>query len=81
MIVLYGEVEGGDTQMPLDRKDWALLAIANAGHGVSLSPVQLQKSLFLLGRELGSKVGANFYDFQPYTTDRSISTFIGMPKH
>jgi hypothetical protein len=51
--------------MPLNRKDWALLAIA-AAEGQSLSPVQLQKSLFLLGREMAPQVGTDFDQFEPY---------------
>ncbi|MBI4506702.1 MAG: hypothetical protein HY691_14300 [Chloroflexi bacterium] len=51
--------------MSLERKDWALLAIA-AAKGEPVSPVQLQKSLFLLGRELGNLVGEEFYEFEPY---------------
>jgi hypothetical protein len=34
--------------------------------GRGLSPVQLQKVLFLLGKKLPQEVGPNFYDFQPY---------------
>jgi hypothetical protein len=49
----------------MERKDWALLAISFAG-GRGLSPVQLQKSLFLLGKELPAEVGDGFYDFIPY---------------
>src|SRR5690242_17212272 len=31
-----------------------------------LSPVQLQKCLFVLGKELPAEVGDDFYDFIPY---------------
>lgn len=51
--------------MSVARKNWALLAIA-AASGEPVSPVQLQKSLFLLGRELGDLVSGDFYEFQPY---------------
>lgn len=47
------------------RKDWALLAISFA-EGDLLTPVQLQKSLFLLGRNKPDEVGPGFYDFQAY---------------
>ena len=47
------------------RKDWTLLAIA-AAEGEVLSPVQLQKSLFLLSRNLPNLVGEDFYTFRPY---------------
>lgn len=49
----------------MERKDWTLLAITAAGSR-GLSPVQIQKSLFLLGKELPSEVGPFFYDFIPY---------------
>lgn len=47
------------------RKDWTLLVIA-AGRGQPLSPVQLQKVLFLLGQEHPSVLGSDYYDFVPY---------------
>ncbi len=49
----------------LNRKDWTLLAIAGAKEK-GLSPVQLQKTLFLLGRQMPEAVGTDFYDFKPY---------------
>jgi hypothetical protein len=49
----------------MNRRDWALLAI-RFGESKGLSPVQLQKSLFLLGRELPEEVGPGFYEFRPY---------------
>jgi DNA-binding PadR family transcriptional regulator len=42
-----------------------LVAIAAAG-GEPVAPVQLQKSLFLLGKELPGEVGADFFKFKPY---------------
>lgn len=45
--------------------DWTLLAIA-AGKERGLTPVQLQKSLFLLGEKYRKSVGRKFYDFVPY---------------
>jgi uncharacterized protein len=62
MIVASNE---GDGQMVMRRRDWALLAIA-AADGEPLSPVQLQKSLFLLGQEMGDLVGQPYYQFSPY---------------
>ena len=47
------------------RRDWILLAIHYVD-GVRLSPVQLQKSLFLLGEKKPSAVGGGFYNFVPY---------------
>jgi hypothetical protein len=42
-----------------------MLAVAQA-KGSGLSPVQLQKSLFLLGKELPTEVGFDFYNFTPH---------------
>ena len=48
-----------------DRKNWALLVLALA-EGRPFSPVQLQKSLFLIGKKLpSSEMPANFYRFEP----------------
>jgi hypothetical protein len=48
-------------------KDWVLLVIA-AARETSISPVQLQKALFLLSRNLTRKQlkRASLYNFQPY---------------
>jgi uncharacterized phage-associated protein len=50
----------------LEPRDWTLLAIA-AGNGEALSPVQLQKSLFLLGEMKLPKPRPLFYDFVPFS--------------
>jgi uncharacterized protein len=49
----------------MNRKDWTLLAISFAGDS-GLSPVQLQKCIFLLGQEQQGCVGQGFYEFSPY---------------
>ena len=49
----------------MNRADWTLLALS-AAEGEPLTPVQLQKSLYVLGRECADDVGSDFYDFQPY---------------
>lgn len=49
----------------MQRRDWVLLAIAAAG-GEGVSPVQLQKSLFLVGKNCKRTVGARFYKFTPF---------------
>ncbi|MEW5911296.1 MAG: hypothetical protein AB1814_01970 [Thermodesulfobacteriota bacterium] len=49
----------------MDRKEWALLAIA-AAQGDFLTPVQLQKSVFLMDRNLQEMLGPSGYDFTPY---------------
>jgi len=48
----------------MNREDWVLLAIY-FGQERGLSPVQLQKCLFLLGQEMGREVGY-FYEFYPH---------------
>ena len=49
----------------MNKKDVALLAIAYA-KGNGLSPVQLQKTLFLLQKKAPTLVGHDFYNFEPY---------------
>lgn len=48
----------------MNREDWTLLALYFGG-GRGLSPVQLQKSLFLLAMEV-AEVRPNFYEFVPH---------------
>jgi hypothetical protein len=48
----------------MDRKYWTLFAIA-AADGEPVSPVQLQKSLFVLGAKYRGDLG-KFYAFTPY---------------
>ena len=47
------------------RKDWNLLVISSAGNE-GLSPVQLQKALFLLGQTVPRINQAEFYEFKAY---------------
>lgn len=47
-----------------DRSDWTLLAIATATKPVT--PVQLQKSLFLLGKDLPEIAKGDYYRFSAY---------------
>lgn len=47
------------------RQDWLLLTLSKSPGG-AMSPVQIQKSLFLFGREAGSSIGTHFYSFVPY---------------
>jgi hypothetical protein len=49
----------------VNRQDWTLLTIA-AAKEKGLSPVQLQKSLFLLQQKYRKQVGSSFYNFVPY---------------
>ena len=49
----------------MERQDWLLLVLAAADRK-PLSPLQLQKSLFLVGYDLAKLVGPDFYTFQPF---------------
>jgi hypothetical protein len=49
----------------MNRLDWNLLAIAAAG-GQPLSPVQLQKALFLFEHAFGTAFEGPGYNFLPY---------------
>jgi uncharacterized protein YwgA len=48
-----------------DRHDWLLQALSHQKDG-RLTPVQVQKNMFLMKMEAGRKVGRNFYNFVPY---------------
>jgi len=47
------------------RRGWLLLAIAVSGAS-GLSPVQLQRSLFLVCQKREEQVGPDFYEFESY---------------
>ena len=49
----------------LTRQDWLLLALSKSPGG-TMSPVQIQKALFLFGQEVGRSLDAEFYSFEPY---------------
>ena len=50
----------------MDRSDWVLL-VTTLGDGTPMTPVQLQKSVFLAGRLLPSaQAQKDFYTFEPY---------------
>lgn len=49
----------------MERRYWTLLVLDEAGP-TGLSPIQLQKSLFLIGRNLPNEVGNDYYEFVPY---------------
>ena len=49
----------------LTRQDWLLLALSKSPTG-TMSPVQIQKALFLFGQEVGGSLGTDFYSFEPY---------------
>ena len=49
----------------LTRQDWLLLALSKSPGG-AMSPVQIQKALFLFGQGSGDSMGTDFYSFQPY---------------
>ena len=48
----------------MKKTDILLLVLSAAEE--SLTPVQLQKSLFLIGELMSQDVGDNFYQFEPY---------------
>jgi len=49
----------------MKRRDWTLLVLAVA-EGKPLTPVQLQKVLFLIGQNVPQEHRPEFYDFVPY---------------
>jgi len=49
----------------MERKHWTLIVLDEARPG-SLSPLQLQKILFLISKRLPDEIGENFYHFVPY---------------
>ena len=49
----------------LTRQDWLLLALSKSPGG-GMSPVQIQKALFLFSQEVGGSIGPEFYSFEPY---------------
>jgi uncharacterized protein len=49
----------------MNRRDFALAALSGAQRQ-SLTPVQLQKLLFILDRNIGDRVAGSGFDFQPY---------------
>ena len=50
----------------LKREDWVLVVLA-AAKGDPLTPVQLQKGLFLLEKRCPEVSGGNYYSFTPYS--------------
>jgi uncharacterized protein YwgA len=49
----------------MKQRDWLLLVVA-AAEDDGLDPVQLQKSLFLLGEKRRRYLGPKFYEFEPH---------------
>ena len=47
------------------RQDWLLLALAHR-KGLPMTPVQIQKTMFLMSAEAKQHVGGGFYKFIPY---------------
>ena len=60
-----GHTEKGCYEMIITRQDWLLLALSKSPGGI-MSPVQIQKTLFLFGQEVGDMLGTAFYSFEPY---------------
>jgi len=63
-----GPVVGGEPRRA--RRSWLLVAIAISGDS-GLSPVQLQRSLFLFGQKREEQVGPGFYEFEPHESGPS----------
>jgi hypothetical protein len=51
--------------MMTTRHEWLLLALAHR-NGQPMTPVQIQKAMFLMGMEAKKLVGPGFYQFVPY---------------
>ncbi len=49
----------------MNKEDWLLLIIGEAGDR-GLTPIRMQKSLFLIKQNLGGEIEGDFYDFEPY---------------
>ncbi len=49
-----------------NRSEFVVAAFAAGGRGVALDPLQAQKLLFLINREVSKRIGGPFFDFQPY---------------
>jgi uncharacterized protein len=54
-----------DTKQGLAKRDWLLLAV-DAAKPKALTPIQLQKALFLIGQRMPEAGGAGFYKFVPH---------------
>lgn len=53
--------------MKIERRYWPLVVLATLPEGERrLTPMQLQKTLFLIGKNIGAAVGRDYYDFVPY---------------
>ena len=67
----YGPVKTHNVRVPEagmstpDRSDWPLLALEAAEDG-ALTPVQMQKVLFLLSKQALHLISTDFYDFEAY---------------
>ena len=48
----------------MTRQEWLLLALVSAEHG--MTPVQVQKTMFLLRMEAPTRLQDDFYNFEPY---------------
>ncbi|WP_428939675.1 hypothetical protein [Fontivita pretiosa] len=65
--IAFSRAANGHKEDPMmrNRRDWTLVAIA-AAPDHCLTPVQLQKSLFIFGDRLPQLVGEKYYRFRPY---------------
>jgi hypothetical protein len=60
----------------LNRRDWLLIAITLAGDR-GLTPIQIQKAMFLLRMEAPDLIGDRFYAFVPYNYGPFSSAIYG----
>ena len=49
----------------LTRRRWLLYALLDSPDD-AMTPVQIQKTMFLFGQEAGAELGGEFYSFTPY---------------
>jgi hypothetical protein len=54
-----------EIRMTTSRQDWLLLALALRG-GLPVTPVQIQKAMFLMSAEAKQYLGRGFYAFIPH---------------
>jgi len=63
--MMYRKENEGGRNVDISRKDITMLVISLAGEK-GLSPVQLQKSLFLIAESATTDLPTDFYKFSPY---------------
>ena len=64
-VIMVTDFSDSEAMVMINRRDWPLLALAQAPDG-KLTPVQLQKILFLMAMEVHEEISTPFYNFVPY---------------